>query len=191
MTEERKILSKCSEVTMDKFIECLCNQNYSCLIISGDFTNEEQFETWNNLFYEYCDLINSKEYQLILKYMKSVGINEAKLTAINLCLVVLSHGYNQDCVDVLKNYGYNYKFSSESLLNDLKNVQNISKGAEIKLQNDRKQLEMLTNKKKKQVKESDFDKIFIYISKYMGFVVKKKDTTVSEYCGMIQMISKK
>jgi len=194
MIEEKKILSKCSEITMDKFIECLVNKNYSCLILSGQYLSEELERIWTDVFYEYCDLTNSKDYQLMLKYMKSISINEAKLTVINLCLIVLSHSYNQECVDLLKKYGYNYKFDesdNESFLKDLQNVQNTSKMAVINLQNDRKQLEKITDKKQSSIKESDFDKIFISLSKYMGYPVRKRDLTVSEYCSMINVINKK
>ncbi len=190
----KEILNKCSNITMDKFIDCLCNQNYSCLVISGKYSELEISENWQNVFYEYCDLSNSTHYKSMLISFKNLGITEAKITAVNLCLVVLSYQYNQECVDILRKYGYDYDFNDadkESYLKDLEAVQTISKGALINLDAEKKNLERLMGNNNAKTKESDFDKTFIVLSKYMGYPVKKNITTVSEYCSMIKMINKK
>jgi hypothetical protein len=196
MNDERKILNDCEVVTMDKFINCLCKQNYSCLVVSGEFSDNEKFEAWQDIFYQYCDLLNTNEYKIMLKLMKSIGINEAKLIAINLCLIVLSHNYNQECIDILKKYGYNYAYNfddKEQYLKDLQNVQSINKGVKMNLLNDEKNLERLTDKKKKQVRASDFDEIFISLNSRLkfGFKITKQNTTIAEYCSMINVINKK
>jgi hypothetical protein len=61
------------------------------------------------------------------------------------------------------------------------------------LLNDEKNLERLTDKKKKQVRASDFDEIFISLNSRLkfGFKITKQNTTIAEYCSMINVINKK
>ena len=64
-----KILTKCSELTMDKFIKCICDNDLSQLITEGAAEAEQLAQAWTTLFLEYCDLAEAHEarYKIILE----------------------------------------------------------------------------------------------------------------------------
>lgn len=183
---------------MDKFIRCLCHADYSCLVIEGEFTDEEKYQAWQSIFIEFLDAENSQNTQEVVHLQSKINDNSKKLTIIELCLTLLSYyhtGLVKDsdkeiAVNQLKKYGFNYQYSNESMSEDLQRVQSISKTTVINLKSDRSQLERLTEKHQNTVKESDFAKIFIILNKNFagGFKYTPQNTTVSEYAAMLEML---
>jgi hypothetical protein len=197
----KSLLSNCKDITMDRFIDCLVNHNYSRLVISGEFSKEELKNNWNDIFYDYCDIMDSNQNKNIIKLRKDIAKNEATLMILDLVNKVLSHHYDfigddnyNRCKNILHEYGYEYDFPKDDKerINQLKNVHSISKGLALNLINDRSNYDKtVVAKQTSTVKESDFDKIFIAINKFMGsgLSIKPINTTVSEYCGMIKLMS--
>lgn len=189
-----EIINNCRTLTMDKFIDCLVNGNMKCLVVSGEPTDEEIQSAWEQIWDEYCILLNQPNYKIILKTLQNIVLYESKLIAIDYCMIVLSRQHSEPCIEILKKFGFNYSFDfndKEQFEKDLKNVKSISKVTLIKLKGERKNYEIQIKKSEsKAIKESDFDKTFISLSKFMGYKVNATDTTVSEYCSMISMINK-
>ena len=61
------MIESCRKLTMDKFIECLVNKNYSVL---GKGTDEQLLTAWEKLWSEYLELDKSDQYELILNSLK-------------------------------------------------------------------------------------------------------------------------
>lgn len=201
MSDERKIINSCNELTMDKFIRCLVKNDKSCLVVSGEFTDDEKEKNWEYILLDYFDLLNSNKTKLLIKLIKDIGKNECKVEVINLCVLILS---NQNevisdeafdiCTELLKKYNYNYdipKNDYDKRIEILRSINNTCKMAVINLKRDRKSKDnLLKSKQEKIINETNFDKIFISLNcqlKY-GFKITPQNTTVSEYCNMIQML---
>ena len=179
---------------MDKFIDCLINNNHKCLVNSGEATEAEIQAAWEKIWEEYCVLLNQPNYKIILKTLQNIVLYESKLIAIDYCMIVLSRQYSEPCIEILKKFGFDYKFDfndKEQFDKDIQNVQSVSKITLIKLKDERNNYSNhLKKTQSKSRKETDFDKTFISLSKFMGYKVSPYSTTVSEYCSMISMIKK-
>ena len=179
---------------MDKFIDCLINNNHKCLVISGEATETEIQAAWEKIWEEYCVLLNQPNYKMILKTLQNIVVYESKLIAIDYCMIILSRQNSDPCIEILKKFGFDYKFDytdKEQFEKDLQNVQSVSKVTLIKLKGERNNYSNhLKKSQSKSRKETDFDKTFISLSKFMGYKVSPYSTTVSEYCSMISMIKK-
>jgi hypothetical protein len=198
----REIIISCNVLTMDKFIKCLVKDKKKCLVIEGEFTDQEIEDVWSDIFMDYLELFNSNKTKLLAKLTNDIRINEAKLDILNICIMVLSQknevisdeSYNT-CFEILRKYGYKYDFDkvdTEKRLIDLRSVSNTAKMAMINLKRDRmNRNKMLEEKHNKALCESDFGKIFLNLNVRLkcGFKITPQNTTVSEYCSMIKMIS--
>jgi len=98
--QKSNILCKCSEVTLEIFIDCLVNENYRRLLREGEATGEELVEAWELLYSDYVRLSGSKSQASVLTLIKSVELLNAKITAVGMALSL------PDGVEWAKKYGY-------------------------------------------------------------------------------------
>lgn len=171
----------CNECPLDVFIDCLVSAKLERLIKSGEASQKELSEAWQNIWFGYCDLSDSHEMKEIVQLTKKIGALHSKLNAIRLSVFILTIKPSEHSISVLKSLGFNYEFKSD-LVKDLQNVINISKSFEIELLQKQKQYEKLTSEGgKSTVKENYFAKMLVELTKYMGVMLKANQITVTEF----------
>jgi len=104
--EPVKLLSRCSEVTMSKFIACICDNDLSQLIITGELSPLELAEAWASLFYEYCDLAEATETKYRAMLISEIRFSKMKATVCQGWLALLSVCYFKEAADALKIMGF-------------------------------------------------------------------------------------
>ena len=76
------------ELPLNRFIDCLVDNNLTALIISGqpqDFSNEILSTAWGNIQSQYIERIGTGEYKMYVKLFKEIQLLKITLIQIN-CL---------------------------------------------------------------------------------------------------------
>ncbi|MDR2653170.1 MAG: hypothetical protein LBC68_12825 [Prevotellaceae bacterium] len=165
--EKLNISCKCSEVTLDEFIDCLVNNNLKRLIKTDEATETELQQAWEKLYTEYSELSGNKQHKYYFTLYKSVYSMRLKMHIANLLL----QGPELN-LDDLYSLGY---------AGDVKSIIARLKFETIDLQTKEKELKKLTDKQTGTVKESDFDDWIISVGKYLGYQIKRKEMLLSEF----------
>lgn len=118
-----KLLNRATDVTMEAFMDCVCDNNYSSLIISGLPTADELAQAWADVFYEYTDLVENKDN----KYRRLLEA-EIKLEKIKIILAAgwvkqLSLYYSDEVASSLRTVGFSLsEYLSEDYEHDLARI---------------------------------------------------------------------
>jgi hypothetical protein len=176
---EKQTLSiscKCSEVTLDAFIDCLLNGNLRRLISLPapkgegrqveDVSDEELQAAWEKLYGEYAALSGDKSHFHLFSLAKSVTLLQARLNVVQGVLK------SRADIDLLKGIGYG---------GDVQKIIARAKADSVELQSKQKELEGLRSAGKEGAKDADFTAWIVRVSKYMGYRIDRKLTLVSEF----------
>lgn len=189
-TKPSNLYHRCSETPLDVFIDCFVNKNLMRLVKFGKANAKQVNEAWEELFTDYCEILGSPQYSRMVALIKDIGGLQSKMLAINLALRVLSVRYSYKCVQVLRKFGYNYKFSisdPDAYFKDLETVQKKSKSSELALDRALLEYKALFEKSEGEAPTYEvFQKNLVELSKYMGFRINPKEVTVSEYVAIIK-----
>lgn len=177
------IYQHANELPLIKFIDCLVNKNFKCLVKTGTATQKEILSAWDNIYSEYCDLSGSPQYKSLMLLNREIGFLRSKILTIKLCLGVLILRPSQSAITQLRAYGYAYPFNYEdkvSYFKDLSTVGNKSKSHELALELKIKDLEKM-NMKSEPVTEQTFTGILVTLSNHYHRNISAREITVSEF----------
>jgi hypothetical protein len=160
--------SRCSEVTLDEFIDCLINGNLRRLVRTGEATDEELQTAWGRLYSEYSELSGNKEHQYYFSVYRAVYAMRLKM---HIAQLILSNPENVN-LDDLHVLGYS---------GDAKKIIARLKFETVELRSKEKELEKMKEKQDRTVTDSDFDDWIISVGKYLGYGIKRKEMLLSEF----------
>jgi hypothetical protein len=163
--QKSNISCKCSEVTLDEFIDCLLNGNLRRLLRAGEATDAELQKAWECLYSEYSELSGDKAYAYMFSLMKSVSVLRAKL-------VIMQDFLSSGNTERLRKIGYT---------GDTNKIIARAKREAVELASKEKELEKMQDKQDRTVKESDYDDWIISVGKYLGYGIKRKEILLSEF----------
>lgn len=159
---------RCSETPMSVFIQCMCEEDYQALVISGKANSNELTEAWVLLLSEYQELkgdsIDNIEQ---MRLTKGIWKLRNHLQIVDYCTQFLSERYSESIADSLCKLGYVFKPTEKephkyiSLLN---NIINKTKLKYVQLQQMVKQLEEeLKNTQRDKPTRESFETTLIHI----------------------------
>lgn len=107
-----KLFQDC-RVSLEVFLECLFDKDYSGLTIAGNPPEHKITEAWGKIYVEYAELLNEGSGNEL--YNKTIEINyiSAKIFAIDKCIKHFHISYNEDLKNILEYYGVNERLSPE------------------------------------------------------------------------------
>lgn len=155
-------------------------------------TAEQLTIAWNSVFLEYCDLAPNNNTIYTVQLTREIAHLESKINIIQAIIDRLSVSYISELCDILRDYGFYYEFTPETMFADLQAVvgeakmfvvQKGVKEGELKRLNDGQQ-------KGEATTEAQYDEILSELSKFQGYHLKSKDLTVSEFCGIFNRYKK-
>ena len=159
------ISCKCSEVTLDEFIDCLLNGNLRRLVRAGTATDDELQKAWEALYSEYLVLSGNKAYAYMFSLMKSVSVLRARL-------VIVQDFLPSGNTERLRKIGYT---------GDTNKIIARAKREAVDLASKEKELEKMQDEQGGTAKESDYDDWIISVGKYLGYGIKRKEIVLSEF----------
>jgi hypothetical protein len=161
------IARRCSEVTLDEFIDCLVNGNLRRLVRDGNPSDEELRAAWIELYGEYSELSGNQSHRYMFSLMKSILVLKLRLLCVQGVLK------SSKDMSVLKELGYT---------GDTQRIIAKAKRELVELQGKEKELEkMKKDNSGDSASEGDFTAWIVAVSKYMGYRIDRKTTTVAEF----------
>jgi len=191
------IISSITELTLDKFIICVCDGNLSVLVKDWFLVKEKNvYEAWENIYTEYVNAIEDKEQRYILRLTKEINLLQCKLVMIHSIINTISTEYqltgksDEKLLANLRKYiNVTGKFDpndTDGYMRDLEFVIANYKRLMIEFQTKKIEYEKLIPKNSKsKVDRKYFDSIITQISKHMKSIIDPKNITVSLFVAMM------
>lgn len=168
----------CKTVSLAVFVDCMFNSAFESLLISGKATTEELTSVWHEIYYEYCDLIRSKD-DFLLNIMKKINGLQADATFIDAAILLLSFRPNVDSMNLLNSMGFN--IDENNILDSLRSAQTLASRIIWDIDEAKAELNNYLQSKGGEMKEKDFAKNIAMVAKYQGYHIDKNTTSVYDY----------
>ena len=179
------------DTTLDKFIACICDHNYSVLNLPGEKNSDAILRAaWDNIYSEYIDCVKDTEQIYISKLSKDINVLTTKLNLIALVVERLSIKHDADIVAELRKVisvpGDFNPANRDAYKKDLERVVSLSKT--LYMQREEKRAEMsrlMPMEGTGKIDHSHFDALIVQISKYMKFQINRRQIFVGEFVAMM------
>lgn len=173
----------CSTLSMELFLQCLCDGNLKALIIEGGATDEELQEAWLIILSEYHelkgDIQGSEQWRLSIEVMRLHN----HLFLLDQCVEFLKIQWSDSIAESVRRLGYPFNpKDKENYTLDLNRVVNKSKLKYIQLKQLIAQLSAEVEKMgDKKPSREDFDTMLIYIEEMQKVSYNFETLTVQKY----------
>lgn len=175
-------------IQLEKFLDCLYDQDFSSLIISNPENKKISFEelqdSWNKIYLAYWQIASGGIDNPVISCIKQIEEINAKLIFVDSAVIQLASTFDQDIVDMLNYFGLRCKIKKDdpTLYKQLYAITNRARRWVIDQGEIRARLEKLqADQTEKGSQREEFDDAIIAISKYQGYGVKASDITVAQY----------
>jgi hypothetical protein len=171
---------------LDKFKQAYCNNKLEVL---GTGTNEELQSIWNEILFEYSSLFLNENSDRIFELTKRITLMQADIFYIDAAVAILRNTHDEEIVEGLRNLGFplieGYKEK------DLDRIISLSKSLIFDIEVLAQEYELLTKVKEgKKQTENDFNQTVSILSKFQGYQIIQRITSVSEYCSIFNIYLK-
>ncbi|MCL1942628.1 MAG: hypothetical protein FWF54_03640 [Candidatus Azobacteroides sp.] len=174
MKEEKRISNiscRCIDITLDEFMDCVCNGNFSRIVRGGNPSDGEISEAWSELYAEYSELSRNMRYQYIFNLSREIYMLSAKLELVGRILLLPKDNMTAH----LKLLKYN---------GTPKNIKAEIKRQSLVLSEKEKELSGINRKDGGKMTERDFIKWIVPVSRFMNQRIDKKTTSLLEFLEM-------
>jgi len=175
----------CYDLQLSVFIDCIVDKNYSGLAVDGKYADGELRARWELIYEQYAELSGNGGYSDYVRKLKDYTATMYREQILVGAITVLRFEFNQDAINALREAGFK---ANLDIKNPLKYAEGLTAlAAQIPSMNIRKkrletELEQLRKGMEgKEPTRADFVKAIAGISKFMGFRVDTKQTTVAEF----------
>lgn len=179
------------ELPLWNFIQVIVTNSLTPLIRKGNPTDKQLAEAWNNIFTEYCDIYTSTNQTYVLQLQREIAHIATKLQVIQICIDRLTISYYEPAIAELREYGFDYPYTPDTMLEDLQNT--VAEAQYLVVQKGVKEGEYakyLAENAKEEVKETDYDDILSELGKFQGYHLRSKDLSVREYVSIFNRYKK-
>lgn len=179
------------DLPLIRFIRCMCDDDYSPLIIEGEASSDQLLEMWQQIYEEYLDMTGAhrNNYALTL----TAEINELFFRHVSIVEgvnILRKHRFD-DLVAMMHKSGYRFPFNPldpAKYQQDLDRVINRAKTLLVDIENKQAQLKALRKGDDgEKISRLYFDKLLAMLSKFQGYRIDKEVTTVSEYVSILNL----
>jgi hypothetical protein len=181
------------DLPLDKFISALCDQDFNALVISGNPSQEELSQAWDEIFLDYLDLNGDNDARMDITLAKDIAILSARLQQIETCLFFLQVFHVQEVADILTDIGFeDVSLDPSDLEQYFENLNIIRlRSKEIKIDIELKEIELTElreSKKKTPAKRADRSSFLNILSRIATYkhtaVIRASEISVAEFCAM-------
>lgn len=180
------IYRSCSKLPMPAFLDALCDDNLSSLIIEGKATVDNLTKAWLLILSEFYELrgdgSDGNEQWSLSRDIQKLNNH---LHIIDICVKYLSERYSESISDSVRKLGYSFRptsFEPVDYIDQLNAVVQKSKTKYIQLQQLIKQLEKkMEETGNEKPKRETFEQSIIYFEEMQGATYNIDELTVSKY----------
>lgn len=175
------------KIMLDVFITCLCDRDFTAL---GN-SEEERLQTWSTIKDEYADAVNDTASEQIEALQDEILYWDAQILVIQTAVRSLRLWRDEKNIQMLRDKGYAFSFSEtdvEAYNKDLDRVVKQIRSIETAQENRKHELQTLVgDAPEKDVTREDFINNIVVFSKFQGYAIDEKTTTVSKYIAIRNM----
>lgn len=179
------VYKKCNELPLYIFIQVLLTGQVELLLksdlVKPLFTKKALQDIWDNIFSEYTLLMDDKNANVSFELFRDINVFHNKITIINAFVFSLRQEYNIIAIESLREYGFNFKFTKETYLNDCNGVIERSKNIVMQLIEKEHEYNDLKKNRDNEIKETDYTDLLFEISKSAGHRLSAREITVIEF----------
>lgn len=118
------LCSSLEDLLFTDFIKCACDKEYSVLVVQGEPTDEQLQVAWVVLWSEHLSLMASKEASAHIEISAKIERMSTKIIIVSKLIEVLKVEPHESLIAELKEWGYSYQFTPESIEKDIQRVTN-------------------------------------------------------------------
>lgn len=176
------LLRTCKEVSLATFIECYCEDNFAGL---GTGTQEELIEAWNELLFEWCELMRNEDSDHKIQVGFQILNLQKHITIVDGCVFALKRTYDKDLIEKLISLGYPGEYpdnNKEKLNKELDRAVSLCKTIVFNLWELQEEIERIEKvKDNKKSTSEDFERNIVRLSESQGYNIDAEKTTVFRY----------
>lgn len=181
-----RLYNDCGKLPLDRFIDCLVDNDLSQLIITGTATESELQTVWDKIYVQYCQLSQDGSYNEVFEILKEIDDLKAKITIANNSIKHLQLSFDQDLVNVLNSLALRCTVKDgdkgEVLINKLNAVVARIKKWFPRLSKAEKDLNVLRETNTGKIDRAYFDDVLEAMSEHKGYQIEASKITVSRFC---------
>ncbi len=193
----KKLISSITDLTLDKFIDCMCDGNLSVLVLDhAEHSAVDLYKAWENIYTEYVEAMKDKEQKYLLRLTKEINLLQYRITAINIIIQVMDVEYqifkrhDKKMIEELKRYmpvkGQFNPEDAASFTRDLELI--VANSKRLMIEYETKKIEydkLVPMNSKVRVDKKHFDDIITQLSKHMKSIINPKEITVSLFVSIM------
>jgi hypothetical protein len=185
-----KLVDRIEKISLAKFIDLVCDQKYSVLIIEGNPSEVDLLECWSNIYSQYLDILGDTETLYLITLQSEVERLNFKITSTEAAIKILRLLHVQSLVDILKSFSFDTRnLTAGHAGYEHALVRINSKLNPLKMRLDQKTQELRSyykDQKNDTVSRSFFAKQTARLSKYQGYPIKPNKTMMDEYVAILK-----
>ncbi len=173
------------DITFASWIKCVCDQNYSSLIVSGKPSEFELHQAWFYLLSEYYQLTGSRDAEKYIRLISKVEAYNTKVTQVELLVAALRLQYNEKLCDLLRLWKYNLPFTKATLTADLNKVIAVLGNDKLRLEKARLDYDKSEQNKKghpQKATKENYMKMLYAIEKHRQMILPPETLSVYKFC---------
>jgi len=183
MIRTRATYSNCSELPLYNFIKIVVYDRLESLYSEKKymFLKEADLEAvWQSIYEEYNSLSGNSKHNHIFSLVREIAVLSHRLQVIQSAIDFLSTDFDEKVCQLLRKMGFKFNYKPDTMARDLKLTVSTAKQLLIKKQDAEKELNDL-NKDSQKITEKEYNAQITRISKYMGFKINPKETSVLDF----------
>ena len=192
------LVTELENLRFSDYIKCVCDLNYSVLVISGIPGADEIFMAWVRLLSQFYTLIDNEEAARHIELVSTIEAINTKILQVSGLVEVLRSAQNDKSIDQLVNclqlWGYEFDFSTDSLQKDLDTVERWLSSDRLKLEKAKLKYQEIEDERvengQKEVQKSDYIRNLLAIAKHRDrTTIRPEDINTMEYCIMYKELA--
>lgn len=177
--------TKCEQLPLSKFINCLCDENLLSLVISGNPELYELQAAWIAIYTEFIELSDEPDMKQLLRLYREVFVMKNKKLKVEMIVSYLSVQWDEDFVNDLRKMNFRYKFDAtrpQEYSRDLKMILTRITKWEIDIEIYESEIAAILDKNKGgKVDRVYFTKTLVRLGNYSKYRIDPAVCTVAEF----------
>lgn len=187
LSKQSYLYDTCDKCPLWVYIELVCNDNISVLVINGDHTDNELIEAKRKLMMEFSEISGNEQSTIISNTLKNIYLYRSEIQVLSMCIrLIYAHKYDE-AIKLLKEYNINVSIpdNEQEFMKLMKIIEGKSKMKLLKLKEAKRKYESLYNSEEsKEITPVYYDKQLVMLSKHVGFKLDK-NIFLSEYAAYL------
>lgn len=189
----KQYYSSCDELPLYNFIKLATGAGMKWLMINPKSKVPADIqEIWTGILEEYSALCGDQKTAYMLSLSKGIAVLANKLSVIHSLVDTLTdNGHSKELCEVLTEMGFRHPYTPDSITEDLKRVLKAAKMLHFQLiEVQQEQSNLNASDNSADSTEADFYTQILHLSKFLGYKIDPKVTSVMEFAITVDQFNK-